>query len=63
MYTTNSLWDCFAESIFNAKVIKSPAPNNTQDTFPTCSSLGFAKDGQCRGHVWVEVAVRQVRLP
>lgn len=38
MYTINSFWDYFAESIFNAKMIKSLAPNSTQcthfQTFP-----------------------------
>ena len=44
MYTTNSLWEFFfAESIFNAKMIKSPALNSTQCTFPDISNLQFPR--------------------
>lgn len=69
MYTTNSLWDCFAESIFNARMIKSPALNSTQCTFPDNipplppSFPGFAKGGRCRGDGCVSVSVQQLLLP
>lgn len=43
MYTTNSLWNYFAEFIFNAKMIKSPALNSTQCTFPDISNLKFPR--------------------
>lgn len=62
MYMTNSLWDCFAESIFNAKMIKSPALNSTQCIFPDISSMQFSricKEGQCRGDGWMVVSVQQ----
>lgn len=60
IYTTNSLRDCFAESIFNAKMIRKVLlltahsahfQRNRQRSLP-----GFAKDGQWKEDVGVHVA-------
>lgn len=54
IYTTNSLWDCFAESIFNAKMIKNDllltAHSAHFQSNPPCSFPGFegrAMEGRC----------------
>lgn len=57
-----SFWNCFVKSIFNVKIIKIfllIAHSDHFQTFPACSFLAFAKDGQCRGDGCMVVSVWQ----